>query len=791
VLWLQALQDHAGDASIELFASAIPNFPPNKTPQGLPMEAATPPNPSSNSSLTLCERYGRYSSSNISSGATSKDWATTRVIYPIYNVNSPTSDPTLSLMEYLLVCLTTQACRLKWNDPSNHSKAFAFLFFQFKLFYLVCLYKNFRSDAGLYSQLPPPVIKLPNSTSPQKQPTPVTTTNDLEKERKMPTPSTSKHVTSVSTIIKLDYDTSAPVYQTIRHLILKFVLKWIMPGFHSNRPGSIQPKLASPSPALLIENQDFMPDAVDIMREMWFASRDNINLLFEICHQAFLLPLLHPGVVNKLTELYSSWVLDSNKPLFMQPPPQSIGNTASLTVLSDNTPASSLSVMTWEAISNYVKFDKSDVRAGVQPSLKMFIAHTSQLFLHVTKPGTLLENLVESGRRILKLYQDIVLQWILDGEGWLYLLKVLLHLTIKLLFEGLPPPSDRASTVGGSLADVLLQTLLVSYIRASMVMTIPDKYWDNLCIVLSTLTQWKEVITQWTEIMRKMTYCLASVVYRVDLDKLPLDQLLVEDSHRSRTKTLGSPEGWKKKKSFSDIKPKFIDPRSFNSMSNTASSTSMIRIPKAATMEETSTTKKESPGKRRQSSPATPNAHKPLMQSSSTVPILKRDIPILEDNIDEDSKDDDDDSTDNEMFLNAIPSETHLAADSVISNSHVSSPEVRTNDTPSVVINNELSSPKSELVISNDDVSTASSCRDESPSVKHRSLTRSLSENIFNNPMARSSSTDDVHHSLTPEPTMASNFTHYLPHQLMPAPARPSPTISDEGNHYSYYYFAI
>jgi hypothetical protein len=54
-----------------------------------------------------------------------------------------------------------------------------------------------------------------------------------------------------------------------------------------------------------------MPDAVDIMREMWFASRDNINLLFEICHQAFLLPLLHPGVVNKLTELYSSWVLVS------------------------------------------------------------------------------------------------------------------------------------------------------------------------------------------------------------------------------------------------------------------------------------------------------------------------------------------------------------------------------------------------------------------------------------------------------------------------------------------------
>ena len=109
---------------------------------------------------------------------------------------------------------------------------------------------------------------------------------------------------------------------------------------------------------------------------------------------------------------------------------------------------------------------RSDVRAGLQPSLKMFIAHTSQLFLHETKPGTTLENLIESGRRILRLYQEIVQQWILDADSWLYLLTVLLHLTIKLLYEGLPPPSNRDSTLGGSLADLLLQvsTIIDIYI---------------------------------------------------------------------------------------------------------------------------------------------------------------------------------------------------------------------------------------------------------------------------------------------------------------------------------------
>ena len=58
----------------------------------------------------------------------------------------------------LLTRYTFQVCRLKWTDPSQHLKGFSFLFFQFKIFYLVCLYKNFRSAAGLYSP-PPPISK--------------------------------------------------------------------------------------------------------------------------------------------------------------------------------------------------------------------------------------------------------------------------------------------------------------------------------------------------------------------------------------------------------------------------------------------------------------------------------------------------------------------------------------------------------------------------------------------------------------------------------------------------------
>ena len=95
----------------------------------------------------------------------------------------------------------------------------------------------------------------------------------------------------------------------------------------------------------------------------------------------------------------------------------------------------------------------SDVRAGTQHSLRMFISHTRQLFLH--KPPTgMLSNQVDSGNRIIKLYQEIMLQWSLDLEGWMYLLKVVLHLCLVLVKDSVPP---HLPTLGTNMADILLQ----------------------------------------------------------------------------------------------------------------------------------------------------------------------------------------------------------------------------------------------------------------------------------------------------------------------------------------------
>ena len=75
-------------------------------------------------------------------------------LHPQTSADSSDEATTLELMEYLLKSLT-QVDVLYWDDPSNYIRGFAYLFFSFKLFFLACLYKDFRSSSGLYLHTKP------------------------------------------------------------------------------------------------------------------------------------------------------------------------------------------------------------------------------------------------------------------------------------------------------------------------------------------------------------------------------------------------------------------------------------------------------------------------------------------------------------------------------------------------------------------------------------------------------------------------------------------------------------
>ena len=109
----------------------------------------------------------------------------------------------------------------------------------------------------------------------------------------------------MSSVIKLEYDLSDKVYSLVKHLILKYLLKWILPD-----QGNAKLPPPSPSP-FLSRRASSVPQGAELMRDMWFTSRDNVNLLLEVCRHGFQISTAIPDEVatlKRLTDLYFTWV---------------------------------------------------------------------------------------------------------------------------------------------------------------------------------------------------------------------------------------------------------------------------------------------------------------------------------------------------------------------------------------------------------------------------------------------------------------------------------------------------
>ena len=109
----------------------------------------------------------------------------------------------------------------------------------------------------------------------------------------------------MSSVIKLEYDLSNKVYSFVKHLILKYLLRWILPG-----QGDAKLPSLPPSP-FLSRRSSSVPQGAELMRDMWFTSRDNVNLLLEICRHGFQMSTAVPDEVatlKRLADLYFTWV---------------------------------------------------------------------------------------------------------------------------------------------------------------------------------------------------------------------------------------------------------------------------------------------------------------------------------------------------------------------------------------------------------------------------------------------------------------------------------------------------
>ncbi len=223
-------------------------------------------------------------------------------------------------------------------------------------------------DTDSPSDVLDPLIEEPAHDTDKTTPTPAEGPSLPKYKRKRTSPY------RMSTVIKLEYDLSHPIYEKVKNIVLKYVLRW----FLSPLPSS------SSTTTTTTTTSDF-PSGVEQMKNMWFTTRDNVSLLLEICRQGFL-TLTNPTHKKQLVDLYRHWNQVVEKPRFMLAPPPAPGPVQSTDEASIPRQGASvcdpaLSVLSWEELSSYRGFQVRDVEAGVSASLCMIIAHTQQVFV--------------------------------------------------------------------------------------------------------------------------------------------------------------------------------------------------------------------------------------------------------------------------------------------------------------------------------------------------------------------------------------------------------------------------
>ena len=126
-----------------------------------------------------------------------------------------------------------------------------------------------------------------------------------------------KHLQSmmprVSEVIKLEFDLSHPVYHKLKLHILRWVLHCMDKCDLLVRLKAVPETSGSGSsstPYILREGE--IPSGEELICEMWYTSRDNVNLLLEICRQGMMASHSDGEFscvdMRNVILLYKSWV---------------------------------------------------------------------------------------------------------------------------------------------------------------------------------------------------------------------------------------------------------------------------------------------------------------------------------------------------------------------------------------------------------------------------------------------------------------------------------------------------
>ncbi|XP_043254930.1 probable Rho GTPase-activating protein CG5521 isoform X7 [Colletes gigas] len=542
ILWYQALGENAPEHIHQMFASLVPGFPPQQ-PSPYKSERKADGKRDKLAKVIGCddkdkkEFYDTQLSQSTFHDNASNQCPVAPVdggpILPPQSGEKPLDNETVRFLEALLEFMVTQVMKIEWRDKSSRQhKTFQFLLERFKVAYLRHICPEFDDNFSLYK----PNLELPTMRKP---------TNQSQDNYVLCKVALIKWIASFTHIARKDglfahlsHSTTPNEENTDSELRRVSVTQ------NSSDSSLLSPESSISQP----ENQnqeDNTVSAVTLVREVLYSNRDNVNFVHELYRQAFLLDFNHAGAIRKAIAVYKDWIQMSELPPFMLESLDShkerdLDETFKKDTNDiDKSPSESYrqTRLRNDSYLGAIHRENLFIRAGLQNVLQVFITQASNVFfLEHSGPNaspTLLEEQTDSCKRVLNVYRYVVMHSRLEPGTWEQLLRVLLQITSLVLNEKSSRRKAQES-IGGKLAPAIFQTLIVTWIKANLNVIISTQLWDQFLDVLTSLTQWEELIREWAKTLDTLTRVLARHVYNLDLNDLPLDRLSEQKTKRRR-----------------------------------------------------------------------------------------------------------------------------------------------------------------------------------------------------------------------------------------------------------------
>ncbi|KAL1416576.1 hypothetical protein MTO96_027798 [Rhipicephalus appendiculatus] len=406
-------------------------------------------------------------------------------------------NPTVTFLEFLMEYMVTQATKIQWSEAQddNHHRCFEFLFEKFKKHFLPHIFPDFCYSNSIYK----PNLELPSLRKDKKPATAdsnavaaqcrsvvvqwVVSHTQPAKLRKEDAAATSRS-SDAHQVRKQDHTesglerTSAPSGSSGGTPQSVHESHSVSSGSSSAPSLTIGSLTERDSESQLQQAQQSPPESghrslrqIQVVRNVLYSKRENVNLVHEVLRQAFLAPFSQAHTTKSVICTYRDWIqmASPDMPPFLVDPEGKDGKEENRNEVSEMS----------QSTSGTTPVKKESVFAGVQNMYQVFITNAANVFLLEVGPDekTYLDEQVELCKRVMNIYRYMVMKRHMEKATWEQLLVVLLRVTSLVLKT--TPPARKEDVLGGRLAPALFQTLIVTWIKANLHATISLDLWDG------------------------------------------------------------------------------------------------------------------------------------------------------------------------------------------------------------------------------------------------------------------------------------------------------------------------